>query len=68
MGSCILRCQSVLLLQMEQRFLLTSFGVRNLLDRYAACANSAEVVKVQNEWLEECEREQAAKLEGKFEL
>ncbi|ELR11979.1 uncharacterized protein ACA1_400580 [Acanthamoeba castellanii str. Neff] len=34
---------------------------RTLLDRYAACANSAEVVKVQNDWIEECEREQANK-------
>lgn len=37
---------------------------RTLLDRYAACANSAEVVKVQNDWIEECEREQANKHAG----
>ncbi|XP_020616951.1 ribosome biogenesis protein TSR3 homolog isoform X2 [Orbicella faveolata] len=30
---------------------------RVLLDRYAACKSSKEVVEVQNKWFEECERE-----------
>lgn len=30
---------------------------RDLLDQYAACKSSKEVVEVQNKWLEECEKE-----------
>ena len=31
---------------------------RDLLDQYAACGSSREVVEVQDKWLLECEKEQ----------
>lgn len=31
---------------------------RDLLDQYAACGSSREVVEVQEKWLQECEKEQ----------
>lgn len=31
---------------------------RDLLDQYAACGSSREVVEVQDKWLQECEKEQ----------
>ena len=34
--------------------------VRTLLDRYATCSSSKDVVKTQDKWLEEMEEEQNA--------
>ncbi len=32
-----------------------------LLDKYATCTSSAEVVKVQNDYIQQCEKEQGEK-------
>ena len=37
----------------------------HLLDAYAACANAAEVIAVQNTYIQKCEAEKKAKREGK---
>lgn len=39
-----------------------------LLDNYAACKDSTEVVKVQNEWLEMLENERSAKANKEIDL
>lgn len=39
----------------------------HLLDAYAACANAAEVIAVQNDYIKKCEAEQQAKRAGKDE-
>lgn len=41
---------------------LLSFILRVLLDRYAACRSSKDVVEVQHAWLQECEKEKVERL------
>ena len=41
---------------------LLSFILRVLLDRYAACKSSKDVVEVQHAWLQECEKEKVERL------
>ena len=41
---------------------LLSFILRVLLDRYAACRSSKDVVEVQHAWLQECQKEKVERL------
>ena len=45
-------------LKTKCNFFFYKMPFRDLLDQYAACGSSREVVEVQDKWLLECEKEQ----------
>ena len=49
---------NTLTLKKSAIFFYKNMSFRDLLDQYAACGSSREVVEVQDKWLQECEKEQ----------